>query len=74
MVAHHARSRDSARRHSDTQGAKLPIFPSRTGGMLNASNLRSGLLNESVKRVNERREEDDRMLLPEKVTPHAGGW
>jgi integrase len=55
----------------DTHGAKLPIFPTRTGGMLNASNLRGRLLKETVKRVNERREKEGRMLLPEKVTPHT---
>jgi integrase len=39
--------------------------------MLNASNLRSRLLKETVKRVNERRKKEGRMLLPEKVTPHT---
>jgi integrase len=55
----------------DADGAKLPIFPTRTGGTLNASNVRSRLLKETVKRVNEHREKDGRMLLPEKVTPHT---
>ena len=55
----------------DTHGAKLPIFTTRTGGMLNASNLRGRLLKETVKRVNERREKEGRMLLPEKVTPQT---
>jgi integrase len=39
--------------------------------MLNASNVRGRLLKETVKRVNERREKEGRMLLPEKVTPHT---
>lgn len=55
----------------DTHRARLPIFPTRTGGMLNASNVRTRLLKETVKRVNEQREKDGRMLLPEKVTPHT---
>jgi integrase len=55
----------------DAHGAKLPIFPTRTGGTLNASNLRNRLLREAVKRVNGRREKEGRMLLPEKVTPHT---
>ncbi len=55
----------------DIHRAKLPIFPTRTGGTLNASNARGRLLKETVKRVNERREKDGRMLLPEKVTPHT---
>ena len=54
-----------------TEAAKLPVFPTRSGGMLNASNLRSRLLKETVKRVNGRREKEGRMLLPEKVTPHT---
>jgi integrase len=55
----------------DAHHAELPIFPTRTGGRLNASNIRNRLLKETVKRVNERREKDGRMLLPEKVTPHT---
>lgn len=55
----------------DAHRAKLPIFPTRTGGTLNASNVRGRLLKETVNRVNERREKDGRMLLPEKVTPHT---
>ena len=55
----------------DTHGAALPIFPTRTGGRLNASNVRNRLLRETVKRVNKRRERDGRMLLPDKVTPHT---
>jgi integrase len=55
----------------DTHRARLPIFPTRTGGVLNASNVRTRLLKETVKRVNEQREKDGRMLLPEKVTPHT---
>lgn len=55
----------------DAHGAALPILPTRTGGRLNASNVRNRLLRETVKRVNEKREKDGRMLLPDKVTPHT---
>jgi integrase len=55
----------------DAHRAALPIFPTRTGGSLNASNIRNRLLKETVKRVNERRQKEDRMLLPEKVTPQT---
>jgi integrase len=48
-----------------------PIFPTRTGGRLNPSNVRNRLLNETVRRVNKRRAKAGRMLLPEKVTPHT---
>jgi hypothetical protein len=53
----------------------LPIFPSRTGGTLNASNVRNRLLKQTVKRVNERREKDGRMLLPasSKENPRRSG-
>ncbi|MDQ3647206.1 MAG: site-specific integrase [Actinomycetota bacterium] len=67
----------------DSHGAALPVFPTRNGGRLNASNLRNRLLNGTparkgkqptkgvVQRVNERRETEGRMLLPERVTPHT---
>ena len=55
----------------DDYGAALPILPTRTGGRLNASNVRNRLLRETVKRVNEKREKNGRMLLPDKVTPHT---
>lgn len=48
-----------------------PLFPTRTGGRLNASNVRNRLLAETVRRANERRELEGRMLLPDRVTPHT---
>jgi integrase len=54
-----------------SRGAALPVFPTRTGGRLNASNVRNRLLRETVRRVNKTREKAGRMLLPEKVTPHT---
>lgn len=55
----------------DGYGAALPIFPSRTGGRLNAANVRNRLLRATVVRVNQRREKNGQMLLPERVTPHT---
>jgi integrase len=67
----------------DAHGAALPIFPTRTGGHLNASNIRNRLLNGTpargtrsptkgvVERVNEKRAAEGRMLLPARVTPHT---
>jgi integrase len=67
----------------DAHGAALPIFPTRTGGRLNPSNVRNRLLNGTpargkrkptkgvVERVNEKRAADGRMLLPTRVTPHT---
>jgi len=67
----------------DAHGAALPIFPTRTGGHLNASNIRNRLLNGTpahgtrrptkgvVERVNEKRAGEGRMLLPARVTPHT---
>lgn len=55
----------------DAHGAALPVFPTRTGERLNASNVRNRLLRETAKRVNKKREKDGRMLLPDKVTPHT---
>jgi integrase len=54
-----------------SHGAALPVFPTHTGGRLNASNVRNRLLRETVRRVNKTREKAGRMLLPEKVTPHT---
>jgi len=48
----------------------LPIFPTLTGGRLNASNVRTRLLAETVMRANERRAAEGKMLLPH-VTPHG---
>lgn len=67
----------------DAHGAALPIFPTRTGGHLNPSNVRNRLLNGTpghgtrkptqgvVQRVNEKRAAEGRMLLPTRVTPHT---
>jgi integrase len=67
----------------DAHGAALPIFPTRTGGRLNPSNVRNRLLNGTpargtrkptqgvVQRVNEKRAAEGRMLLPTRVTPHT---
>ena len=52
-------------------GADVPIFPTRRGGRLNASNVRTRLLEETVKKVNNRRAKSGRMLLPDTVTPHT---
>ncbi len=61
----------------------VPIFPTHQGGQLNASNIRNRLLNGTprrdgqrpirgvVERVNEKRAEEGKMLLPERVTPHT---
>lgn len=54
-----------------TTGARKPMWPTRTGGRLNPSNVRGRLLAETVTRVNERREADGKMLLPPRVTPHV---
>lgn len=71
-----------ARLHK-TRGGALPVFPTRTGGRLSASNVRNRLLNGTpasngkpavkgvVQRVNDRRAADGRMLLPDRVTPHT---
>jgi integrase len=55
----------------DQYGADLPLFPSRTGRPLNASNIRNRLLTETVKRTNDRRAEAGKMLLPDHITPHT---
>lgn len=48
-----------------------PIFHSRTGNALNPSNIRTRLIAECVDRANERRGEAGKILIPDKVTPHA---
>jgi integrase len=55
----------------ESRGPAVPVFPTRSGGRLSASNLRNRLLKETVRRVNETRARAGRMLLPEKVTPHT---
>ena len=67
----------------DREGTALPLFPTRTAGRLNASNIRNRLLNGTpardgkpgikgvVERANERRAAEGRLLLPATVTPHA---
>jgi integrase len=67
----------------EAHGAALPIFPTWTGGRLNASNIRNRLLNGTparegkkptkgvVQRVSEKRAAEGRMLLPDRVTPHT---
>jgi integrase len=67
----------------DREGAALPLFPTRTAGRLNASNIRNRLLNGTparggkpgvkgvVERANERRAAAGRLLLPTTVTPHT---
>ena len=51
--------------------ATAPIFPTYRGGRHSASNIRNRLLAECVSRVNAKRETEGKMLLPDKVTPHA---
>ena len=70
-------------RLQDAHGVALPIFPTRTGGRLNPSNVRNRLLScmpargtrnptiGVVQRVNEKRAAEGRMLLPARVTPHT---
>jgi integrase len=67
------------RRH----GSALPLFPTRTGGRLNPSNIRNRLLAGTpardgkrpimgvVERANKKRAAQGRMLLPATVTPHT---
>ena len=65
------------------KGPALPLFPTRTGGWLNASDIRNRLLNgipardgkPAIKGVvelaNDKRAAEGRMLLPASVTPPA---
>jgi integrase len=67
----------------ESHGTGLPIFPTRTGGRLNPSNVRNRLLNGTpargtskairgvVQRANDKRAAEGRMLLPARVTPHT---
>ena len=67
----------------ERHGSTLPLFPTRTGGRLNPSNIRNRLLAGTpardgkgpikgvVERANEKRAADGRMLLPATVTPHT---
>lgn len=63
---------DELREHVAARArARGPMFPTRTGGRLNASNVRTRLLAGVVERVNKRRAKVGQMLLPARVTPHA---
>jgi integrase len=67
----------------DRHGPALPVFPTRTGGRLNPSNIRNRLLSGTaardgkpsikgvVERANEKRAAEGRILLPASVTPHT---
>jgi integrase len=67
----------------ERHGSGLPLFPTRTGGRLNPSNIRNRLLAGTrardgkgpikgvVERTNEKRAAQGRMLLPVTVTPHT---
>jgi integrase len=67
----------------ERHGPALPLFPTRTGGRLNPSNIRNRLLAGTpardgkgpikgvVERANEKRAAHGRMLLPATVTPHT---
>lgn len=63
---------DELRTHLATRkpGAGQPLFPTRTGGRLNPSNVRNRLLAECVDRANKKRATAGKRLLP-KVTPHT---
>jgi integrase len=77
----HAESVPAALR--DRKGPALPLFPTRTGGRLNPSNVRNRLLKGTpardgapgikgvIERANEKRAAAGRMLLPATVTPHT---
>lgn len=58
-------------RLSEPYGPALPLFPTSKAGRLNPSNVRNRLLGECVKRANQRRAGEGKMLLPERVTPHT---
>jgi integrase len=55
----------------ERRGPALPIFPTGTGGHHSDSNVRNRLLAGAVKRANEKRAAEGKMLLPERVTPHT---
>jgi integrase len=48
-----------------------PIFPTYRGGQHSASNVRNRLLAPCVRRANEKRAAEGKMLLSDKVTPHT---
>jgi integrase len=77
---------DELREHVAARGIGIghPMWPTWKGGRLNPSNIRNRLLQSGVgkgrdqkpskgvvERVNERRAQQGKMLLPERVTPHA---
>ncbi len=51
--------------------ATAPLWMSAKGRALNPSNVRNRLLAEAARRANEKRAEEGRMLLPDRLTPHA---
>lgn len=64
---------DQLRAHLATRKPRMndALFPTRTGGRLNASNVRNRLLPECVRRANKTRAKQRKMLLPDKITPHT---
>jgi integrase len=46
------------------------VFPTQTGGPMNASNVRTRVLAKAVERANERLEKAEATPLPDKLTPH----
>ena len=64
---------DELRAHlaSSPMKPSTPIFHSRNGKALNPSNVRGRLIAECVKRANERRAAAGKILIPERITPHA---
>lgn len=56
---------------STTPDPSTPIFHSRNRNALNPSNIRNRLLSGVVKRANERRGEEGKILIPDGITPHA---
>lgn len=52
-------------------GAGSPMWMTLSGNRLNTSNVRNRLLAEVVVRANEKRGREGKMLLPDRVTPHA---
>lgn len=50
---------------------KTPIFHTRNGEPLDSDNIRKRLLPEVIKRANEKRGEEGKLLIPGDLTPHA---
>lgn len=48
-----------------------PLFPTRTGGRMNVSNVRNRTLRHAVQAANAKRAIQGRLLLPAAVTPHT---